>query len=234
MKKETVKKVISALLIIIGAALIAAPQLNNYLLTRKMDEVKGILEEITIEEIEENSSAVEDDVIYDFEVVEEVNITSTINEIRKFEPEKINKNIVGQLIIKDLNINIPILKGVTNSNLLIGAGTMTPGVKMGEGNYSLAGHYSNKGLLFGPLLKAEVGSRIKITDKRIVYEYEIYDTKLVEDTAFYMLDQKRAKDRGKPIISLMTCYYTSKNGQRFFVLGELVDQYPHDDYIRLE
>lgn len=26
----------------------------------------------------------------------------------------------------------------------------------------------------------------------------------------------------------MTCYYTSRNGQRFFALGELVDEYPHE------
>jgi sortase A len=51
----------------------------------------------------------------------------------------------------------------------------------------------------------------------------------VPETALYMLDQERAELRGKPIISLMTCYYTSKNGKRFFALGELVDTYEYSE-----
>ena len=44
-----------------------------------------------------------------------------------------------------------------------------------------------------------------------------------------MLDNKRSEEQGKPIISLMTCYYSSKTGKRFFALGELVDEYPVED-----
>lgn len=105
---------------------------------------------------------------------------------------------------------------------------MSPEIQMGKGNYSLAGHYMKDNLLFGSLLNIEIGTIVKITDKNKVYEYEIYDIEIVPDTAFYMLDQDRAKKRGKPIISLMTCYYTSKNGKRFFAMGELIDEYPYD------
>jgi sortase A len=104
---------------------------------------------------------------------------------------------------------------------------MKPDLVMGEGNYSLASHYSKNNQLFGGLLKIEKGAIVKITNKKVVYEYMIYDTQIVPDTALYMLDNNRADKRGKPILSLMTCYYTSKNGKRFFALGELVDQYPY-------
>lgn len=86
----------------------------------------------------------------------------------------------------------------------------------------------DKSLLFGSLMDIEEESIVKITDKKTVYEYKIYETVLVPDTAMYMLEHNRAEDRGKPIISLMTCYYTSKNGKRFFALGELVDEYPYE------
>jgi sortase A len=111
---------------------------------------------------------------------------------------------------------------------MAGAGTMVPDLKMGEGNFSLASHYmKDPSLLFGNLLNAEPGMQVRITDKINIYEYEIYETVLVPETAIYMLDHERADERGKPIISLMTCYYTSKNGKRFFALGELVDTYPY-------
>ena len=100
---------------------------------------------------------------------------------------------------------------------------------MRKGESPRAGHYlSTKTTLFGPLLDIEIGTIVKITNKSVVYEYEIYDTKIVPETAMYMLEEKQAEDRGSPIISLMTCYYTSKNGQRFFALGELIDAYPYD------
>ena len=68
----------------------------------------------------------------------------------------------------------------------------------------------------------------------MVYEYRIYDTLIVPDTAMYMLEHDIAEERGKPIISLMTCYYTSKNGKRFFALGELVDEYPYREDILID
>lgn len=107
---------------------------------------------------------------------------------------------------------------------------MRPNIVMGKGNYSLAGHYMKDNQLFGGLLNIEEGTIVKITNKKIIYEYKIYDTQIVADTALYMLNDDRAEKRGKPIISLMTCYYTS-NGKRFFALGELVNEYPYDDNV---
>lgn len=231
------KKLISTSLIVIGLILIASPLINNFLIKYKISSTNTLVKEITAQQIEENIKAsedstteeMEDEVLFNYDAIEDVQITTTINEVVRFKKEEINKNIIGQIIIEDLNIDLPILKGVTNSNLLIGAGTMKANLIMGEGNYSLAGHYMKDGLLFGSLLDIQKGTIVKITNKTLVYEYEIYDTQIVPDTSFYMLGEERAIKRGKPIISLMTCYYTSKNGKRFFALGELVGEYPYDE-----
>lgn len=216
------KRLVSTLLIIIGLILILSPIFNKKIIESRVNTTQIIVADITPEEIKENTKEI---AIYDFSVIKDVGITSTITGNINFN----NKNVIGQLTIEDLNINLPILKGVTNSNLLAGAATMTPDIEMGKGNYSLAGHYmKDKRLLFGSLMDIKIGSRVKITDKKDIYEYEIYDTTIVPDTAFYMLEDKRAEMRGKPIISLMTCYYTSKNGKRFFALGELIDEYPYE------
>ncbi len=93
--------------------------------------------------------------------------------------------------------------------------------EMGEGNYPLAGHYMKNKSLFGTLLEIDTGNKIYITDKRNIYTYRVYDKKIVPDNSTHLIEQDQAEKKGSPIISLMTCYYTSKNGKRFFVLGEL-------------
>jgi sortase A len=217
------KKFISIVLIIIGIALILTPTIKNQIIKHNIKKKSEIVNTITHEEITEN---IETDAEFDYEAIEDVGITSTIIGSINFN----NKSMIGQLIIPDLDINLPILKGVTNANLLAGATTMVPEQKMGEGNYPLAGHrMKQKDLLFGSLMDIEVGTTVYITDKKTIYEYKIYNTAVVPDTAMEMLDNKRSEEQGKPIISLMTCYYSSKTGKRFFALGELVDEYPVED-----
>ncbi|MGM0397293.1 MAG: class A sortase [Bacillota bacterium] len=215
------KKWISTLLIVIGAGLIAYQFLPNFLIKRQVEKSATVVEEITEEQIAINNERVAE---YDYTAIEDVSTRSAVSGVSQFKDE----NVIGLLMIDDLGINLPILKGVTDANLMAGAATMVPDLVMGEGNYSLASHYmKDPSLLFGNLLNAEVGMRVRITDKINVYEYEIYDTVLVPESALYMLEHQQADERGKPIVSLMTCYYTSKNGQRFFALGELVETYPY-------
>ena len=83
-----------------------------------------------------------------------------------------------------------------------------------------------KDLLFGSLMDIEIGSKVYVADGDKIYEYQIYDTLVVPDTAMEMLSDDKSDERDKPIISLMTCYFSSKTGKRFFALGELVDEYP--------
>lgn len=132
-------------------------------------------------------------------------------------------------------MNLPIFKGTTNENLLAGATTMKEGDKMGEGNFSLAGHYNkDKSILFGSLMDVKVGDIIRVTDKVNIYEYEVYDTVIINDTALYMIDDDRAVNRGNNIISLMTCYYSSKTGKRYFVLGDFVKKVPYKKQLMQE
>ncbi len=216
------KRIISSLLIIGGILFISMPFIKNQLIKENVDKNMKLVEEISYEEIEINESR---EAIFDYSSVRDVSFTTILNNRSKVDYDY----LVGYITIDQLNIDLPILKGVTDANLLVGASTMKEDQLMGKGNYTLAGHYiSDKKTLFGPLLDIEIGTIVKISNKSTVYEYEIFDTRIVPDTAMYMLEDSRADKRRKPIISLMTCYYTSRNGQRFFALGELVDEYPHE------
>lgn len=217
------RRTISILLIIIGLVIIFIPTINNQMVKQNNKSIIQIVESITPEEIEQNIEVVAE---YDYSAIDDVDITATIKGMINFD----NKSIIGQIIIPDLDMNLPILKGLTNANLARGAATMMPKQKMGQKNYPLAGHYmKQKDLLFGSLMDIKVGTIVYITDKRTIYEYEIYDLVIVPDTAMEMLEDGKSDEREKSIISLMTCYYSSKTGKRFFALGELINEYPAQD-----
>jgi len=121
------------------------------------------------------------------------------------------------------------MKGLSDTNLMAGAATMRADQSFGEGNFPLAGHYmKNKDLLFGSLMDIELDTVVYISNGEKVYEYEIYETAVVLDTQIEMISDDKADEVGKPVISLMTCYFSSKTGKRFFAMGELVDEYEID------
>lgn len=212
------KKILSILLIAAGLIFLLMPFATDQII--KYYSKKPNIEMISKEEIKENN---ERKVEFDFSAVKDVEIASVISGARSFDKEL----MIGILTIPDLDIDLPIFKGLTDANLMAGAATMKSPQTMGQGNYTLSGHnMNNKKLLFGSLMDIEMGAKVFLTDKETTYEYVIYDIVVVPDTEFDMLLDDKADQRGKAIVSLMTCYHSSKTGKRFFALGELVDEYP--------
>jgi len=223
------KKTLAILLILFGVILLLVPTLKDRYVQWKAKEAISVIEAYTSEDIKENN---ENSVAaFDYSVVEDISVTGTLLNASKAN----TKLIIGQLAIPSVGMNITIFKGIDNINLLAGAATMRADQKMGEGNYPLAGHYTKtKNVLFGSLMDVKVGDLIRMTDKETIYEYRTYEVKVVEDDALYIIEDKFAKERGKPVISLMTCYYSSKTGKRYFVLGELTATYPYSEEKLLE
>lgn len=215
------RKYISIALIIIGLILIAIPLIGTVILNYKINANRDLLEQLSAEDLAANN-ALEGDFAYTD--VEDLDIYSIFQEL----DASYEKFIIGQIVIPDLGVNLPILKGTTTTNLKVGATTMVKEQEMGKGNYPLAGHYRKNKTLFGPLLDVDIGSEIFITDKKDIYIYRVYDKKIVPDNSTDLINQEQSNKRGVPIVSLMTCYYTSKNGKRFFVLGELMDKTEFD------
>ncbi|EFM40109.1 sortase family protein [[Eubacterium] yurii subsp. margaretiae ATCC 43715] len=209
----------------------AIPQYSKYRLKEKIKEANVIVEQVPPETLKENEEKVVKKENFNFENVQEISPTSTFLAANNID----SSLLLGQLVIPSVNMNLPIFKGTTNENLLAGATTMKEGDKMGEGNFSLAGHYNkDKSILFGSLMDVKVGDIIRVTDKVNIYEYEVYDTVIINDTALYMIDDDRAVNRGNNIISLMTCYYSSKTGKRYFVLGDFVKKVPYKKQLMQE
>lgn len=215
------RKVFAGILIVIGILLLLSPTIKDLSVVKKVDETVKVVEEYTPEIIKENETNAAE---FDFNIVEDISVTGTL-----INQNKVNLDlIVGQLVVPSINLNIPVFKGINNTNLLAGSATMREDQIMGQGNYPLAGHYvKDKDVLFGSLMDVKEGDIIRLTDKETIYEYETYEVKQVPDTAVYLIDDKEAENMGKPIISLMTCYYSSKTRKRYFVMGELKDSYAY-------
>lgn len=210
------------LLIIIGIVIILLPSIAEEVIKRRAIESAEKAQKLTAEELEANRQRSAE---FDFDSVCDIGISSAL-----FGAEKFDQNhIIGELIIPDINLNLPVIKGISESNLMEGAATMKDNQIMGKGNFTLAGHcMKRKDSLFGGLMDIKEGSIIKLTDKKTVYEYVVYETLILQDTSTEMIDDSKSVERGRPIITLMTCYFSSKTGKRFFAIGELAHEYPYN------
>lgn len=231
MNKKKVKKILGSLLIIGGCLFILSYFARDWLIEKKVTETAKNYSVLKRKDLKINE---EKEVEFRIEDIEDVSVFTGL----KASLEDVSGNIVGKLVIPSLDIDLPLLKGTTNANLMAGATTMREDQKLGVGNYPIAGHIMpNKRQLFGSLMEISKGATVYVTDKERVYEYQVYETELVPDTAMYMIENKRSDEAGSPIVSLMTCYYSSKSGKRFFATGRLVRDFPIeevDDFLPVE
>ncbi|UQS83512.1 class A sortase [Bombilactobacillus thymidiniphilus] len=130
---------------------------------------------------------------------------------------KHNAAVLGKIAIPAVNLKLPIVKGMDDTALSTGAGTMKPDEKMGHGNYALAGHYmTQKGALFSPLEDTKIGDLVYITDLKNVYIYKITLKQIISPHATWMINDQK----GSKLLSLVTCADGGAN--RWIVQGDLV------------
>lgn len=129
--------------------------------------------------------------------------------------------VIGAMAVPELGMNLPIIKGLDNASLAIGAGTMKDGQKMGKGNYALASHslfygWGYEDLLFSPLRRAQKGMTIYTRDSENIYTYNIIDVFIVDPDAGYVAFDSE----GDGLITLITCTDTYAT-QRIVVRGKI-------------
>lgn len=217
--KNKLLSFLSVLLILAGLLLVSLPKISSYIIDKRTKEIVTVVEDISAETLQENlekASEFDFDRIFGISPTHTFSATNTVNE----------SLMIGRLIIPTIDLNLTVFNGMTNPILHAGVGTMRPHLKMGAGNFPIAGHYSSREkTLFGDLDGLKTGDLIYLTDNEQIYEYQVYDTRVVEPTEVHWIEDDIAKQHGKPIISLMNCYfvdgvYTEK---RYFVFAELID-----------
>ena len=222
MNKKKSLTILSIFLILTGILILFLPQISSKVIEKRTKENAEQVETISARKLQDNLKT---EAEFDFDSILEISPSQTFSSSNKIYEDL----ILGRLLIPSIDLNLTLYNGVTNEILHAGLGTMRPGLQMGEGNFPIAGHYSrNKNALFGNLTALELGDFIYLTDNDQVYEYQVYDTKVVKPTELEWIEDQVAEEHGDSVISLMNCYYVDGKytDNRFFVFGELVDSYP--------
>lgn len=215
--KKYWRYIVASILLLVGVALLLVQPAQTYMLQQGVTASLEQSKEITREEVVQNEERTED-VTFKFEEVEPLSLENIV----KHQGQG-GRYSMGQVAIPELNMKIPIYKGVSNYVLATGAGTMKENQKMGEGNYALASHnyFGDKTILFSPLVDAKQGMKIYTTDLENIYEYEITSVDIIKPTKVSVIyDQK-----DKTEITLITCDDLNATN-RYCVKGKFVTKYP--------
>ncbi|WP_461218241.1 class A sortase [Lapidilactobacillus salsurivasis] len=149
---------------------------------------------------------------FDFSKVKSIDTTQVAK--AAIDPDPVGA--LGKIAIPSVNLYLPIFKGLSDTALSSGAGTMKADQEMGQGNYALAGHYmTNKGILFSPIAQTQVGQLIYLTDLENVYTYKITSKAVIKPEAVTVIDDRA----GEKIVTLITCADGGAN--RWAVQGAL-------------
>ena len=196
-RKNILINILAGFLILLSLALIFNTQIRDIFMVWNTNKYQ--VSQVTKEKIEENK---ETEGNFDFDSVKSISSEAVL--AAQWDAQQLP--VIGGIAIPEVEINLPIFKGLDNVNLFYGAGTMKANQKMGEGNYSLASHHiftaeNASQMLFSPLVNAKAGMKIYLTDKDKVYTYEIREVKHVTpDRVDEIEDREGVKE-----ITLVTC-----------------------------
>ena len=197
MRKNLLINILAGFLILLSLALIFNSKIRDVILIWNTNKYQ--VSQVSKEEIEENKSAAGN---FDFESVKSLSSEAVLS--AQWSSQKLP--VIGGISIPELEMNLPIFKGLDNVNLFYGAGTMKANQVMGQGNYSLASHriFTGKDAdqkLFSPLARATSGMFIYLTDKEKVYKYEIVEVNKVTPDRIDVIEDREGIDE----LTLVTC-----------------------------
>lgn len=196
------------LLFMIGLALVFNNQIRSFLMVKKTAQYE--VTHLTSKEVQANEKKAAS---FDFDAVQPISTQAVV----EAQWDKKELPVIGGVAIPSVGIHLPIFKGLGNHSLLYGAGTFSEQQQMGQGNYALASHRTDRAdVLFTPLEKTAVGAKIYITDLTTIYTYTMTNKQRIQPTQVEVLDEVP----GKKLITLITC--GELTGQtRIVVQGEL-------------
>jgi sortase A len=117
--------------------------------------------------------------------------------------QKTATGIVGVIEIDKIGVKLPILNGASDANLDKGAGLLegTPAPGM-PGNSAIAAHRNRAyGSMFNRLDEIGKGDTVTVRDKGNTYQYEVYETLVVEPHETSVLNGSQ----DEKVLTLITC-----------------------------
>ena len=219
-RKNLLINILAGFLILLSIALIFNAKIRDIFMVWNTNKYQ--VSQVSKEKLEENQDTEGN---FDFDSVKAISSEAVLSS--QWDAQQLP--VIGGIAIPDVEINLPIFKGLDNVNLFYGAGTMKPNQKMGEGNYSLASHHiftaeNASQMLFSPLVNAKEGMKIYLTDKEKVYTYVIREVKHVTpDRVDEIEDREGIKE-----ITLVTCVDYNAT-ERIIVKGDFKEVKPYTE-----
>lgn len=111
---------------------------------------------------------------------------------------------IGKLVIPDQSIDLPILAGLANQNLLTGAATFRQEQQLGRDNYVLLAHnIYEQDVLLHRIKFLKTGDKIYTTDFKYVYVYTVSLNKVVKESEVSFIEKN--KPGTQPKLTLLRC-----------------------------
>ena len=213
-RKNLLINVLAGFLILLSLALIFNSKIRDIFMVWNTNKYQ--VSQVSKEKLEANQDTEGN---FDFDSVKAISSEAVLSS--QWNSQKLP--VIGGIAIPEVEINLPIFKGLDNVNLFYGAGTMKRDQVMGKGNYSLASHHiftaeNASQMLFSPLSHAKNGMKIYLTDKDKVYTYVIHEVKHVTPDRVDEIDDRSGVDE----ITLVTCVDYDAT-ERIIVKGDLKD-----------
>lgn len=151
-----------------------------------------------------------------------------VDEVAEVEEPKVPEwqivngiEVLGQLKIDRIDLVQPIVRGISETALLQGVGTVVDERLPGQtGNFVLAGHRGwSHGRLFNRLGEVEIGDQIEIDTTAGAIGYEVVSTKLVLPDELSVLDN----EADMSTLTLITCHPKRNPTHRLIVKAVLKD-----------
>jgi len=224
---------LSTWLIIIGVVLISIPLIGKLHVKYKQDKLyKEYMDQLEAsmesQQNENNENAKSDYDIIDSTDVDIMDknfneaISKTEEDAKKKKNPKPNLNAIGRIEISKIDVDLILLEGTSQYNLIYGAGHMSETAYPGDiGNCAIAGH---RGYTFGTyfyrLDELKPGDIIKITYNGKIYDYAVYESFLVLPTDVYVLDQPNDIKQ----LTLITCDPPVTGTHRLIIRASIIEE----------
>ena len=217
-RKNLLINILAGFLILLSIALIFNAKIRDIFMVWNTNKYQ--VSQVSKEKLEENQDTEGN---FDFDSVKAISSEAVLS--AQWDAQQLP--VIGGIAIPEVEINLPIFKGLDNVNLFYGAGTMKPNQKMGEGNYALASHHiftaeNASQMLFSPLANAKEGMKIYLTDKEKVYTYVIREVKHVTPDRVDEIEDREGINE----ITLVTCVDYNAT-ERIIVKGDFKEVKPY-------
>lgn len=136
---------------------------------------------------------------------------------------EVKKGSIGIISIPKIDLNVALSEGIDASVLKYAVGHFTGTPMPGDkGNFCVAGHRSyTYNQYFNRLDELEKGDKITVTTMTGEFQYEVYESKVVEPEEISVLDNTEDEE-----ITLVTCTPIRVATHRLIIKGKMVKSTP--------